>query len=118
MLHHKGLIGILDGSGNDIALHISSVDEIIFIIPVSPGNHRFPDIAADLLPRLLLTDQKKLSGHLPAVYIIDDILQIRISGRLKPGLLIHDKFKGYFRMGKRNPLHQGTDISGLCHGSL
>ena len=74
VLHHKGLIGFLDGLADNAALYISSVNIIIFKIPVAAGNDRFSDKALhpEDLPRNGNRDQ--IGCDLTTVDRIDDIL--------------------------------------------
>ena len=45
VLHHEGLVRLLNGLVDDVALDISSINIVIFKIPVTPGDDRLPNKA-------------------------------------------------------------------------
>ena len=118
VLHHKGFIGVLNGLGDGRILHVAAIDKIILVIAVTPGNHRFADVAGHGHTAALPVHRQQLGGHLPAVDIVNDILQVGVARRLQLRLMVGNEFKGNVRMGKSQPLHEGTDVSRLRHGGL
>ena len=74
MLHHVALIAVLDGLCYDAAFDISSIDKIIFKIPVPSGDHRLSDEAGNSEPVGLHVDGNQVCGNLPAVNRVDDVL--------------------------------------------
>ena len=115
MLHHKGLIGFLNGLCHNAAFNISSIDKIIFIIAVGSCNYRLSDIAKGTDPVSFCFYLEKVGCDLPAEYGVDQILQIVIAGGVKLVLIVLDKANGYVRMGKGNFFHQGCYMCSLCH---
>ena len=112
MLHHKGLVCILDRFRNNLAFNVPSVYEIVFKVSVSPGDHRFPNESCDLHSIFKgFFHFQKIICNISSVNIIDNIFQPMISGGMKLHLGTGNKFKGYFRMGQRHALHQFADIS-------
>ena len=98
MLHQKILVSFLDGFRKQRALDITAVDEVILIISVSSGNHRFPDISAH--PKVFsgVIHLKQGSGNLPSEYVINQILFVAVPGGVQFGLIIIDEFKGDIRV--------------------
>ena len=45
VLHHIRMEAVLDGLIDKPAFNVSSIDKIVFVIPVSAVNHRFSNIA-------------------------------------------------------------------------
>ena len=83
MLHHKGLVSIFDGFGDNFALNIPSVYEIVFKVSVSSGDHRLSNKTSNfhaIFKGLLYFQQ--IIGNIPSVDIIDNIFQAVITGRM------------------------------------
>ena len=115
MLHDKSFISVLNGLGNDPVFYISAIDIIILKSTVSSGNLRFPHKALDLHEIIFVGNIQKRLGNLPAVDTVDHIFYAVVSGTGKLHLTVLDIFKGDFRMGKRQLLHQSIDVTGFCH---
>ena len=115
MLHDKSFISVLNGLGNDLVFYISAIDIIILKSTVSSGNLRFPHKALDLHEIIFVGNIQKRLGNLPAVDTVDHIFYAVVSGTGKLHLTVLDIFKGDFRMGKRQLLHQSIDVTGFCH---
>ena len=115
MLHDKSFISVFNGLGNDLVFYISAIDIIILKSTVSSGNFRFPHKALDLHEIIFVGNIQKRLGNLPAVDTVDHIFYAVVSGTGKLHLTVLDIFKGDFRMGKRQLLHQSIDVTGFCH---
>ena len=98
MLHRKSFIGIFDRFCNNAALHIPSIDIIIFIISVSSGNQGLSDITADLDAFRFPVNFQKISGDISAINMVDHIFQPSISGCMDLWLSVCEKLKGNLRM--------------------
>jgi len=115
MLHDKSLISVLNGLGNDLVFNIPAIDIIILKSTVSSGNLRFPHKALDLHEIIFIGNIQKRLGDLPSVNTVDHVFYTVVSGTGKLHLTVLDIFKGDFRMGKRQLLHQSIDVTGFCH---
>ena len=113
VLHHKIFIGIFNGFGDDRAPDIPAIDKIVFVIPVSSGNDRFPDITGQRSKSCLPMDLQQICRDLSSIDPINDILQICVSGGMQPVLIIIDKFERNLRMRKSQPFHQVIDVTGF-----
>ena len=118
MLHRKPLIGIFDCFCNYAALYISSVDIVIFIISVSSGNQRFSNISPDCNSVCFCIDFEQVSGNIPSINMVNNILQPAISGCVKFWLPICEKLKRDFRMRQRQSRDQFTNMACFCHRSF
>ena len=118
VLHHVGLVRFLDGFGNDAALDIPSVDEIVFIIPVAAGDQGFADKTGYLDILRLDVDGQQVGGYLPAVNRIHQIPQIVVSRGIEFVLVILDEAYGDFRVGQGDLLHQVRHVGSLGHRAL
>ena len=74
MLHQIGLVGVLYGFGNNIALNIPPVNKIIFIVPVSPADQRLARKSADSNLPFLALNLQQVASHLAAIDGVDQIL--------------------------------------------
>ena len=113
VLHHEVFVSVLDGFGDDGTPDVSAVDEIVLIIPVSPGNDGLSDIASQRSKGSLPVDLHEIRRDLPAIDSVNDILQVGISRGMQPVLVIVDKFEGNLRMRQGQPFHQIVDITCL-----
>ena len=73
MNHGKGFISIFDGLGDDRALNISSVNEIIFIGPVSTADDGLSDKARHMDAVFFGIDRKQSCRNLPSVNMIKNV---------------------------------------------
>ena len=113
MQHHKVFVRILNTFWDQTAFDIAPVDEIIFKIPVSAGDHRFSDKTMDSYLFISAMDFHKRSRDIPSVNMVDDLFDISVSGGLEFRLIIGYEFKRYIRMRKRHMFHQAADIRPL-----
>ena len=118
MLHHEGPIALFDAPGDHITLNISSIDKIVLKASVSPGHRRFPDKARNPHRPLLCVDLRQIGRDLPAIDMVNHILQVMIARGVKLCLSIVDELEGNVRTGQSQTLHQIADITGLGHGGL
>ena len=118
MLHHEGPIALFDAPGDHITLNISSIDKIVLKSSVSPGHRRFPNKARNPHRPLLCVDLRQIGRDLPAIDMVNHILQVMIARGVKLCLSIVDELEGNVRTGQSQTLHQIADITGLGHGGL
>ena len=118
MLHHIGLIGILYGLHEHLAFYISAVNIIIFKGSVASCNDRLSRKSLYGNPVLFILHGGYLTGYIPAVNAVDDILQAGIAGAVKLCLSVYHEFKRDVLMGQSELFHIGTHITGFCHGCL
>ena len=118
MLHGKVLIRIFDGLGYNAALYISSVDEIILKIPVSPRYQRLSKKSSDFKSGGFVVGCQQIGCNLSAIYMIDDILKIAIAGSMQLGLPVIDELEGDLRVGQCHSGQQIPHMARLCHRSL
>ena len=118
MLHHIGLVGLFNGFHQNFALYISAVDVIIFKIPVSPGNHGFPDKTLNRNTGSFKSNRHQFSGNVSAVNAVNHIFQIGIAGGMQLGLTVYHVFKRNILMGQGKLFHVTADVSRLCHGGF
>ena len=98
---------------------VSAVDEIVLIIPVSPGNDGLSDIASQRSKGSLPVDLHQIRRDLPAIDSVNDILQVVNFPRYAAVFwFIVDKFEGNLRMRQGQPFHQIADITCLSHEGL
>ena len=74
VLHHKRFVGLLDGLGDNAAFDVSSINIVVFVIPVAPGDHRLSDIAGQLHRPGVRGHRQQIGGDLPAEYGVDNVL--------------------------------------------
>ncbi len=115
VLHHKGLIPVLDPPGNDPALYISSIDKIILIIAVASGDLRFPDKSGKMQRTFPPVHRQKPHGNIPSVDMIDHVFQAAVSRCLKFHLVMDENLKGNLRMRERQTGHQLMNSGRLRH---
>ena len=74
VLHHKRLISLLDGLIDDIAFDVSSINIVVFKIPVASGDRRLPNKAfyAERFPSH--GNREQICCDLPAIHRVDDVL--------------------------------------------
>ena len=99
MFHHKGLVSIFNSFGDDFALNIPSVYEIVFEVAVSSGDHWLSDKSGNfhaIFKSLLYF--KQIVGNVPSVDIIDNILQAVIAGSMQFYLRSCNEFKRHLRV--------------------
>ena len=111
--HHKRFVSILDCPGNDRALHITPIDKIILVIPVSPGNHRLSDKAANPDISIIRLRCHQICSDIPSVNAVNNILQITVAGRVQLRIPIADEFKRDVRMRQRHAFQQIAHIACL-----
>ena len=70
------------------ALHITPIDKIILVIPVSTGNHRLSDKAADpdAFPSLPASAVDQVCSNITSVDAVNNIPKIAVAGRVQSGL--------------------------------
>ena len=71
VLHHKWLVCLLYGFGNDVAPDITPIDEIIFIVAVGAGDYGLSDESGHLHVRLPEVHCQKIGCDFPAEHGID-----------------------------------------------
>ena len=111
--HHKRLVSILDRPGDDRALHITSIDKVILVISVSPGNHRLSDKAANPDIPIIRLRCHQICRDIPSVNAVNNILQITVAGRVQLRIPIADEFKRDIRMRQRHAFQQIAHIACL-----
>ena len=116
MLHHRGMVPILDGFRQQLALHISVIDVIVFKVPVSTGNHRLPDKAGNLHQLAFSLDLNQFPGNVSSVNVVNQLADIPVSAGMQLRLMIDHVFKRHLRMGKRKLLHHSPHRIGLRRG--
>ena len=115
MLHDQSFISVLNSLGNDLVFYIPTIDIIIFKSTVSSGNLRLSHKTFDFHEIIFVGNFQKRFGDIPSVDTVDHIFYAVVSGTGKLHLTVLDIFKGDFRMGKRQLLHQSIDVTGFCH---
>ena len=106
MLHHKGLVGLLNGLGHNAALYIAAVNEVIFKVPAASGNHRLSHVSRHPHRFTDAVHRKKVARHLPAKYGINNIFYIVVSGGVEAVLIVVNKADGNVRMRHGDLFHQ------------
>ena len=118
VLHSKIFISVFNCLGDDTALNVSSIYEIIFKITVAAGNQGLSKISGNMDSFSFKIYFNQIRCNLPSVYMIDNILQIPIAGSMKFNLTVVDKTEGNFRMRQRQSCDQVSDVTSLCHSSF
>ena len=113
MLHHIALVAILNGLGDEAAFYVPAIDEIIFKIPVAPGDGRLPDEPRHLEHLRFHGDRQKLRRDLPAVNGVNNILQVMVPRGMELILVIDDQTDGDLRMGQGDLFHQIRHMGSL-----
>ena len=118
VLHLEVLVGILNGLRDNAALHIPSIDKVVFKVPVPPGDKRFPDTAGYSDAPPLKIHLQQMGGDLSPVHVIDPIPQAAVSGGVQPGLAVVAELEGNLRVGQGQPGDQIPHMACLRHGGL
>ena len=101
MLHHVGLIRLLQRLGDQIASDVSAVDKVILVVAVSARNKRFSDKSGDLDILRLHLNRKQVCEHFSSVHRVGEVAQAVISGGAELVLIVLDHKEGTVRAGNR-----------------
>ena len=118
MLHHIGLVGILDRSLNHLALYIPAIDKTMLEGTVASRDHRFANISFHASKVHFPLDRKKVCCDLSSIYLIDHILLIAVSTGVQLILIVLYKTDRDLRVRKGNSLHHLGNIARLCLGGF
>ena len=110
MLHDKALICVFNSLRNNIVFHKSAIYIVIFKASVSSGNFRFACVSLNFHKIIFVGDFQKCFRHIPAIYIINNILHIIIARSMQLHLFVLNIFKRNLRMGKSKLFHHSSNI--------
>ena len=71
VLHHKRFIAFFNAFGNQAAFNIPAVNEIIFKIPVPPGNQRLANKPTDGKPFVFPMDFYQVGSNVAAIDMVN-----------------------------------------------
>ena len=79
MLHHKALVCLLNGFGDQCTFDVAAVDKIVLIVTVSSGNHWFSNKAAKLKQLSLMFYLQNRRCNISSVNMVNEVFFVSIA---------------------------------------